>query len=67
MATVEQGLRSQVQNIEATYGRSIDEWIELIRASGWSRHGEIVAMLKADHGLSHGSANRVAADGIGRA
>ena len=46
MATVEQGLRSQIQNIEATYGRSIDEWIELIRASGWSRHGEIVAMLK---------------------
>jgi hypothetical protein len=60
MATVDQGLQSQVRNIEATYGRSIDEWIELIRASGWSRHGEIVARLKADYGLSHGAANRVA-------
>ena len=60
MATVEQGLRSQVRNIEATYGRSIDEWIDLIRASGRTRHGEIVAMLKDDYGLSHGAANRVA-------
>src|SRR6187551_882461 len=60
MATVEEGLRSQIRNIETTYGRSIDEWIELIEASGLSRHGEIVAMLKTEHGLSHGAANRVA-------
>jgi hypothetical protein len=60
MATVEQGLRSQVQNIEATYGRSIDEWIEIIRASGRARHGEMVAMLKSEYGLRHGAANRVA-------
>jgi hypothetical protein len=60
MATVEQGLRSQLRNIETAYGRSIDEWIELIKASGVSRHGEIVAMLKTEHGLSHGAANRVA-------
>lgn len=60
MSTVEQGLRSQIQNIEAKYGRSIDDWIELIRASGRARHGEIVAMLKTEYGLSHGAANRVA-------
>jgi len=60
MATVEQGLRSQVQNIEATYGRSIDAWIEIIRASGLARHGEMVAMLKSEYGLPHGAANRVA-------
>ena len=60
MATVEEGLRSQLRNIETTYGRSIDEWIETIRASGLRRHGEIVAMLKTEHGLSHGAANRVA-------
>ena len=60
MATVEQGLQSQLRNIEATYGRSIDDWIELIRGSGRTRHGDIVAMLKTDHGLSHGAANRVA-------
>jgi hypothetical protein len=60
MVTVEEGLRSQLRNIEATYGRSITEWIGLIRDSHKRRHGEIVAMLKADYGLSHGAANRVA-------
>ena len=60
MATVEEGLRSQLRNIEATYGRSIDAWIALIRESGKRRHGEIVAMLKTEYGLSHGAANRVA-------
>jgi len=60
MSTVEQGLRSQIQNIEAKYGRSIDDWVELIQASGRTRHGEIVAMLKTEYGLSHGAANRVA-------
>lgn len=60
MSTVEQGLQSQIQNIEAKYGRSIDDWVELIRASGRTRHGDIVAMLKGDYGLSHSAANRVA-------
>jgi predicted transport protein len=60
MATVEEGLRSQIQNIEATYGRPIDAWIDLIRPSGRTRHGEIVAMLKGDYGMTHGAANRVA-------
>ncbi len=60
MATVEQGLQAQVRNIEARHGRSIDDWIELIRASGRTRHGEIVALLKSENGMSHGDANRVA-------
>jgi hypothetical protein len=60
MATVEDALRSQIRNIEATYGRPIEEWIDLIRAGGRARHGEIVSWLKGEYGLSHGAANRVA-------
>ena len=60
MATVEEGLKSQLRNIEIATGRSVDDWIALIRASGLTRHSQIVAMLKADHGLSHGAANRLA-------
>jgi len=60
VASVEQGLQSQLRNIEATYGRSIDEWVSVIESSGLRRHGQIVSMLKNDHGLSHGAANRVA-------
>jgi len=60
MSTVEEGLRAQVRNIEATYGRPIAAWIDVIRESGKTKHAEIVAMLKTEHGMTHGSANRVA-------
>jgi hypothetical protein len=60
MPTVEEGLQAQVRNIEAKYGRSMDAWNALIRDGGLRKHGEIVAMLKAEHGMTHGSANRVA-------
>jgi hypothetical protein len=60
MASVEEGLKTQVRNIEARYGRSMSDWTEVVRQSGLSRHGEILALLKSQHGMSHGDANRVA-------
>ncbi len=65
MVTVEEGLRSQIRNIETTYGRSMDDWTAVIRSSGLTRHGQIVAMLKSDHQLTHGAANRVALVALG--
>jgi hypothetical protein len=58
--TVEEGIAAQIHNIEVKYGRSVDAWLTLIRASGLRRHGEIVTWLKSEHGLSHGAANRIA-------
>jgi hypothetical protein len=60
MATVDNAIMSQARNIEQATGRSIDEWVALVAASGSSRHGETVAWLKAEHGFSHGNANFVA-------
>jgi hypothetical protein len=59
MPTVEEGLRAQIRNIEAAYGRPIESWIELIRASGLTKHNEVVAMLKTEHGMTHAAAHRV--------
>jgi len=66
MATVDEALQSQLRNIETKTGRSIDEWVEMIRASGRTRHGEIVPWLKSEHGLTHGSAHRLALVAIDR-
>ena len=52
--------QNQIRNIEASTGRSMDEWVALVGASGKTKHGEIVAWLKSDHGLTHGNANRIA-------
>jgi len=59
MATVEQGLESQIRNIEDKYGKSLDEWFAVIAASGLTKHTDVVAMLKTSHGLAHGAAHRV--------
>jgi hypothetical protein len=60
MATLDGAAKSQARNIELTTGRSIDAWVALVKASGASRHNEMVAWLKAEHGFSHGNANFVA-------
>ena len=59
MPSIEDQLRTQIANIEASTGRSMAEWIGIVRASGIEKHGQALAMLKADHGLSHGNANRI--------
>ena len=56
---MEDGIAAQVRNIEARYGRPLPEWFGIIAASGLTKHTEVVAMLKADHGMAHGAAHRV--------
>jgi len=56
---VDAALQSQIRNIEATYGKPLSHWFAVIDASGLSKHNEVVAMLKGDHGLAHGAAHRV--------
>lgn len=46
--------------LEATTGRSLATWQATVRELGLEKHGQIVAALKADHGLSHGYANMLA-------
>lgn len=60
MSSVDEQIANQVANIERSTGRSLAEWIEIIRASGLEKHAQQVAMLKADHGLGHGNANTLA-------
>ena len=59
MTTAEDGIAAQIRNIEDRYGKPLSEWFALITASGLAKHTEIVAMLKADHGMTHGAAHRV--------
>jgi len=56
----EEGMASLIRNLEANTGKSIEAWIAMARASGHTKHGQIVAALKKDHGLTHGYANQVA-------
>jgi predicted transport protein len=60
MADPKQALETQLRNIQSRTGKSLDQLVALIRASGLAKHGEIVAMLKANLALGHGDANTLA-------
>ncbi|WP_310539027.1 DUF4287 domain-containing protein [Phenylobacterium sp.] len=55
------GPASYFPSIEKTYGRPIAEWKALVRGRMPAKHMELVAMLKADHGMGHGHANALVA------
>jgi hypothetical protein len=56
----EESLDKMVAALPQTTGKSLEEWREVIKATGWTKHGEIVAGLKTQHGITHGYANRIA-------
>ena len=60
MTDPEQATQNQLRNIERDTGRSVTEWADVVRSAGRERHGEVVAHLKAEHGLTHGNANALA-------
>lgn len=47
-------------NLKEKTGKSLEQWTKIARDSGRQKHGELVAWLKADQGLTHGYANLVA-------
>jgi len=52
--------RSMIANMPEKTGRSLEDWVEILKASGLEKHGEMIKLLKADHGMTHGFANLAA-------
>lgn len=50
---------TQLANIESATGMTLADFTDEVRSTGLRKHGEILAHLKEDHGLSHGNANLV--------
>jgi len=51
---------TQLRNIERSTGRSVGDFTALVREAGLEKHGQIISLLKSDHGLTHGNANLMA-------
>ncbi|HLN26588.1 MAG TPA: DUF5655 domain-containing protein [Gemmataceae bacterium] len=41
-------------------GKSLEEWLKILRASKLTKHKEFMTLLKGEHGLTHGFANMIA-------
>jgi hypothetical protein len=60
MSSPQAATATQLRNIEQSTGRTLAQWAAAITDAGLVKHGEIVAHLKAEHGLTHGNANALA-------
>lgn len=52
--------RTMIANFKEKTGKTLEEWVALIQASGLVKHGEVLDLLKREHGLGHGFANLAA-------
>jgi len=56
------GPASYFPSIETTYGRPVQDWLDLVADRlDTERHMEVVAWLKTEHGIGHGHANALVA------
>jgi len=59
MTDVNKAVATQLANIEARSGKTIAQLKAIVKNSGFSKHMELVKMLKTAHGMGHGDANLV--------
>jgi hypothetical protein len=52
--------KSMIANMPAKTGKPLADWVAIVRESGLEKHGDMVKLLKSDHGMTHGFANLVA-------
>ncbi len=58
-ASPDDQLATMLANIPEKTGKPLAEWIDLIRQSGLEKHGEMMKLLKQEHGVTHGFANLI--------
>jgi hypothetical protein len=60
MNSVDRAIQTQLTNIQARTGKSLDELTAYVHALGLTKHGQIRDLLKRDFGLGYGDANTLA-------
>jgi hypothetical protein len=57
MSSVDEATKTQIRNIEAQTGKSLDELIQAGLATGITKHKELQAFFTNEYGLTYGNAN----------
>lgn len=59
MADPEAQKATMIANLKEKTGKALPAWLTVLKKSGLQKHGEIIKMLKGDHGVTHGFANLI--------
>jgi hypothetical protein len=50
---------TMIANLKKNTGKSLEQWIKIVKATGLEKHGEMIKFLKENHDFTHGFANLV--------
>jgi hypothetical protein len=56
---MDQATANMIKNLEEKTGKSMADWVAIVKKLGAVKHGEALKHLKEQHGLTHGYANLV--------
>ena len=56
---------AMIAGLKEKTGKSMEEWLKIIKSSGLSKHKEFMVLLKEGHGLTHSYANLIALGSLG--
>lgn len=57
---MDQAGKTMLENLKKNTGKTLAEWIDIVKKESFTKHGEILKFLKVTHGFTHGFANLVA-------
>lgn len=52
--------QTMVQNLHKKTGKTLEEWVDIVKKQNFAKHGEIISFLKDQHSFTYGFANLVA-------
>lgn len=56
---MDKGLQTMLDNLKKNSGKSLEQWIKIVKKQNFTKHGEYLKYLKGEHGLTHGYANLI--------
>lgn len=50
---------SMIENLKKNTGKTLEQWIQIVKKEKFEKHGQILKYLKEKHSMTHGYANLV--------
>ena len=57
---MDKATQTMIDNLQKNTGKTLEQWIVIVRSKNFEKHGEIIKFLKEKHNLTHGFANLIA-------
>ena len=56
---MDKALQTMIDNMPEKTGKSLQEWMKILKMKNFEKHTEAIKFLKTEHGVTHGFANTI--------